>query len=113
MENFINGGIICKCFISNKDIEKAGQDFEKFKNLVEHYTGKKVEVIDIEKTVYADGNVLTTFYYKLVKRKCHDEPFKRAYNILNLLEETLIEKEDKDTLVKVSRAKELIKEGLK
>ena len=105
--------MFCKYFISNKDIEKAGQDFEKFKNLVEHYTGKKVEVVDIE-AIDLDENVLnTTFYYKLVKRKYHDEPFKRAYNILNLLEETLIEKEDKDTLVKVSRAKELIKEGLK
>lgn len=106
--------MFCKYFMSRKDIEKAGQDFEKFKNLVEHYTGKKVEVVDVEREIYFDAeNINTTFYYKLVKRKCHDEPFKRAYNILNLLEETLIEKEDKDTLVKVSRAKELIKEGLK
>lgn len=111
--------MFCKYFMSRKDIEKAGQDFEKFKNLVEHYTGKKVEVVDVERGIYFDEeninteNINITFYYKLVKRKCHDEPFKRAYNILNLLEETLIEKEDKDTLVKVSRAKELIKEGLK
>lgn len=111
--------MFCKYFMSRKDIEEAGQDFEKFKNLVEHYTGKKVEVVDVERAIYFDEeninkeNINTTFCYKLVKRKCHDEPFKRAYNILNLLEETLIEKEDKDTLVKVSRAKELIKEGLK
>lgn len=105
--------MFCKYFTSKKNIEKAGQDFEKFKNLVERYTGKKVEVVDIERAIYSDEeNINITFCYKLVKRKCHDEPFKRAYNILNLLEETLIEKEDKDTLVKVSRAKELIKEGL-
>lgn len=88
-----------KKFTTCEDVQRAEGEFNKFKTLVECHTGKIVKVVDVE------NDLVTIFYYKLVKQKNGGDLLKKALKHLHLAIDAL---KLTDTKMSVQEAIKLI-----
>lgn len=88
-----------KKFTTCENVRLAEEEFNRFKTLVEGHTGKIVKVVDVE------NDLVTIFYYKLVKQKNGGDLLKKALEHLLLAIDSL---KLTDTKMSVQEAIKLI-----